>query len=235
MTTFGKKLGPRVNALKEIGENLLELLWLLFSSYQWIVALGLPLALAGAAIGLMWGKPVSLGLYDTSMLSATGIVLTCVTFGVYAGFAYYYMFKIRKRDEPTFGYKCTIMALYVSILLMLTYRIELAEYQYVQKNIRYSETTVWLFDADTKKPLKEGGYIGPGSISHSVWQTKYSTLFTPDSSFKIQLIDIEPMQVGFTAPGYKTQHVLVGKQEGEETLNVYLQKNTLPDPNGLTQ
>jgi hypothetical protein len=231
MTRLKETVGVRIHALQDLGKNLLELLWLLFAAYQWIVAIGLPLALAGGVIGWLRGRGLDLGLYDRSLVSPTGAVLTGVTLAVYAGFAYWYLFGLRRRGEPTFHYKCTLLALYVSVLLMLTWRIELAEHRYVLDHLRYSRTTVRLFDAATQRPLKEAGYLGPPARSRSVLPAKYSTMFSPDGSYTIQLVDIEPMAVRFTAPGYETRRVLVGQEEGDQTLKVFLQQKAEADPN----
>ena len=224
MTTFREKLGPRIHALREIGKDLIELAWLFFAAAQWFVAIAAPLYLIITVFCLLSGRPMPAAIHDTTLLSFRGYFYSTILLLSLTTFAYYYLLKMRKNGEPPFAHKCSIMALYLAVLLMLSYKVELCEYRYIANNVQYSETTVRLFDADTKRPLRQVSYIGPPSGQHSVWPTKYGTMFSPDGSYTIWLIDIQPMEVGFSSPGYETKKVKIGEQEGEEAISVFLEK-----------
>ncbi len=224
MTTFREKLGPRMHALRDIGKDLIELAWLFFAAAQWFVAIAVPLYLIIAVFCLLSGRPIPAAIHDTTLLSFRGYFYSTILLLALAAFACYYLIKMRKKGEPPFAHKCYLMGLYLAVMLMLSYKIELCEYRYIARNVQYSETTVRLFDADTQKALKQVSYIGPPSGQHSVWPTKYGTMFSPDGSYRIWLIDIQPMEVSFSAPGYQTKPVRVGEHEGEETISVFLEK-----------
>ncbi|MHC4950832.1 MAG: hypothetical protein ACYTEU_07595 [Planctomycetota bacterium] len=238
MKSFKNEIVSRIGPLKDILKNLLELTWLLFAALQWIVSFVAPLILVFSVVYLFIGKSLKAEclLVDTNLLSLKGLFYSYLYIIVYAAFAYYYIFKIRKAKEPTITYKCCLMGLYLSLGLALACKAELAEHQYILKNIHYSETKVNLYDADTKELLIDNtSFSISGKTSGQILPLMFSSVGSNKKGFCFRLIHIEPAVVTFSVPGYESKTVFVGTEEGEQTISVYLEKEKLKDPNSISK
>ncbi len=240
MTTFREKLEPRKQAAKDLGQNLVELAWLFFVAAQWLIVIAVPIAIFIGIIATIFQNSGSSQViqHHDDLFSTEGKIFSFLMAIIYISFAFYYFFKMRKQPEPKISVKFSILTLYITVLLTLTYKIESCEYKYILKNIRYSETTVHVLDAKTKLPLQDvtvEQYHSSPSGKLSLFPRKESTSFQPDGSFQFKLIDVQPQEMGFSKTGYQTKRILLGQEEGEEILKLYLEKEADNDPNSIPE
>jgi len=234
MNSLREKLGYR-ESLKDIGKNLVKLAWLIFTAYQWLIAISIPFIVFFSIIILILpnsNMSPEFPIYNEALYSLKAKIISLSTATLYIGFAFYYVLKIQKLPEPNTRVKCWVLSTYLGVLLLLINMAELSDYRFILNRIHYSETKVYLYDAKTKELLFDNiSYSGFWNTPDQILPLKGSEIKLTEKGFCFNLIDVKPEEISISAPGYHPKKVLVGTERGEQTISVYLEKIKLIDPN----